>query len=205
MFINFKLRIKYVLLGFVAGYMVCFGLERMGITLLFTLLAYIVVAAALIFSVLNLHRTQSDLIKRGFFKDVVFNIAVVQNGLAFFALWVGVVCLQQFNIVLVFEADLLDQTATTISYTLLLLDLIIYFSLDNFLFTKSLRYIFAPYAGLVWYLLGVLVQHWDEEYANSIYGLVLICLTLVAIVTKAVLAINRARDEPTLGEGYQRI
>ena len=113
--------------------------------------------------------------------------------------------LERFNAVLVYNANLQDQTATTISYSILLVSFIVYFSLDNFLFTRSMRYIFAPYVALIWLLLGVLVQHWDKVYASSIYGLVLICLAVVALVAKAVLSINRARDEPTLGEGYQRI
>ena len=173
--------------------------------MMFAILTALKAAVTLTVSAVNLNRTLSDLIKRGFYKDILFNIGIVQNGPAALSLAAFVTSLEQFNAVMVYEAEMEDQTATTTCYSILFICFIVYFSLDNFLFTRSMRYIFAPYIALIWLLLGVLMQQWETVNASSSYGLVLMFLAVMALVAKTILSINRARDEPTLREGYEQI
>ena len=187
------------------GFTVSYSLGRRDFTLLFALLANLSACLTAVFAFVNLQRTYLDLLKRGFNRDVIFNVSVVQNGIGFYATWLGLVALQHLNVVFSSETRLNDVSATSICLAILVVDLVIYFALENFYFNRACRYFFAPYAVVIWFLLGVLVAHWDEAFATSIFALVVICLSLVLAVIKMVLVINRARDDPLANEGYQRL
>ena len=113
--------------------------------------------------------------------DTILTRILVLNGLCILATWTTIANLLNFGIVLQYSADVSAATVGTISLSLLTVVVAIYFSLENTILDKYVRYVFVVYPVVIWALIGVLADHWGKpgEKRNSVFALVLLLATAV--------------------------
>ena len=113
--------------------------------------------------------------------------------MAFYAAWVTVASLINLIVVLVYEAKVDQELASTIALGVLAFELVLWFILDNYVLDKYVRYTLSPYITIVIALSGCLTKNYDLDtmYRNSIFILVLLALAGVLLVTKLITMIIR--------------
>lgn len=141
----------------------------------------------------RLYQNIEFLSKNGATKEIWFIRFFIQNGMAFYAAWVTVASLINLVIVLVYEANVDQELASTIALGVLSFELVLWYILDNFVLDKYVRYTFSPYITLVIALSGCFTKNYnlDTMYRNSIFILVLLCVAAVALVSKIITLIIR--------------
>ncbi|KAF7249310.1 Protein Ycf2 [Varanus komodoensis] len=80
----------------------------------------------------------------------------VQNGIALYATWTTIATLLNFTVVLIYNGNVSDGSATVSSLCILFFELILWFYLENFLLEKYLRYTLTIYPVVILALSGTL-------------------------------------------------
>lgn len=116
-------------------------------------------------------------------EKVVANVLVI-NGIAIYATWLTFATLANFSIVLQYFAGVDAVTTGTAMLSVLTVEVVIYFALENTILDRYARYVFIVYPVLIYSLAGVLSKQWDNaDRQNPIFTLVLeiiVCLLFVA-------------------------
>ena len=141
----------------------------------------------------RLYKSLAYLTKNSAVKEIWFIRLLIQNGMAFYAAWVTVASLINLIVVLVYEAKVDQELASTIALGVLAFELVLWFILDNYVLDKYVRYTLSPYITIVIALSGCLTKNYDLDtmYRNSIFILVLLALAGVLLVTKLITMIIR--------------
>ncbi|XP_067421469.1 uncharacterized protein [Emydura macquarii macquarii] len=110
---------------------------------------------------------------------------LVQNGIALYATWTTIATLLNFTVVLVFNGNVSNKIATTTSLCILTFELVIWFSLENFVFDKYVQYTLTVYPVVIVALTGSVWKNYSPSSPtdNSVFTVVLLA---VACVTFAV-------------------
>ncbi|MGH0162880.1 UNVERIFIED_CONTAM: hypothetical protein FKN15_043818 [Acipenser sinensis] len=97
--------------------------------------------------------------------------AKVHNGLALYAAWTSVDVLVNFGIVLKYSFGLMDPAVSTAMLSILLVELIVWFLLENFVLEKYVRYTFTVYPVVILGLAGMFTRNYrfDSITTNTIY------------------------------------
>lgn len=134
----------------------------------------------------RLYQNLEILIENYASKEIWFIRLFIQNGMAFYAAWVTVASLINFVIVLEYDVNVDQELSSTIALGILSFGLVFWYILDNFVLDKYVRYTFSPYITLVIYFSGCFAKNYNLETmnTNSIFVLVLLCVTAVALVSK---------------------
>lgn len=113
------------------------------------------------------------------------------NGLLFYATWTTIASLLNLTIAVQYDADYNGLHAAYISLSLLTATLITYFVLENTIFDRFLRYVFAVYPVIIWALSAVMANKWSSSDPNgvNIFTLVLLLTTIVLTIIRIVLFI----------------
>ncbi|KAK1173685.1 hypothetical protein AOXY_G3861 [Acipenser oxyrinchus oxyrinchus] len=103
---------------------------------------------------------------------------LVHNGLALYAAWTSIDVLVNFGIVLKYSFGLMDPAVSTAMLSILLVKLIVWFLLENFVLEKYVRYTFTVYPVVILGLAGMFTRNYrfDSITTNTIY-----CGVLMAI------------------------
>ncbi|KAI4874020.1 hypothetical protein NFI96_029909, partial [Prochilodus magdalenae] len=128
---------------------------------------------------------------------------LVQNAIAAYATWTTIATLLNFAVVLQNRSVSLTNAATA-CLCLLLLEVIAWFAVENFLIEKHVRYILTVYPVIIYALIGSLSKHYDPAAPgrNAVFtgklkaGSVLLALACVLLVMRVVLVIWRHRTQP---------
>jgi len=121
---------------------------------------------------------------------------IIQNGMALYATWVTIATLLNFAIVLSYWGGLDQSVASTISLSVLLVEVLVYFVLENIVWDRYLRYTYAVWIVVIFALTGSVAGNWRAESRNSIYSAVLLALAATLFVIKIALSIWRAFKRP---------
>ena len=93
---------------------------------------------------------------------------------------------------LIYEADVSEKTAGTISLSILSATLIYYFIADiGFLDRYGGRYTLTPYFVFVFALSGILAKNYDEWERNTVFVICLLALSGVAFLIKLIFTAYR--------------
>ncbi|KAM9068941.1 uncharacterized protein ACOB8E_014331 isoform 2-T2 [Sarcophilus harrisii] len=124
---------------------------------------------------------------------------LVQNGIALYATWTTVATLLNFAIVLIYTVGVANSTSTTVVLSILLMLLVLWFYLENFLLDKYVHYILVVYPVVMIALTGNIAQHYDPSApsTNNIFTVVLLVVTSVMFLVRLGLVTCRHR--------YQRL
>ena len=117
---------------------------------------------------------------------------LVHNGIAFYATWVSIAWLLNVAMVAHYFGSLSLTDAGTLSLSLLLLEILVWFFLDIVLLDRFTRYIQSVYIVLFVATTAIVTEHWnraDEEPRNHQFALALVLLVAVLQITKIVLTI----------------
>uniref|UniRef100_H2YLM8 Uncharacterized protein n=1 Tax=Ciona savignyi TaxID=51511 RepID=H2YLM8_CIOSA len=139
-------------------------------------------------------------------KKVVWPVRiVVQNGLSTLATWLTVATLLNLVDVILYQdsfgitppikrGNLSIQNGSTVALVLLLVIILTYFVLDNFVWDRFTRFIFTPYPVLILALSGLIakLRPLDDASQNLIIASVELGLVVVALITKVSLVTYRS-------------
>ena len=106
--------------------------------------------------------------------DVILTWIFPINGLFFYATWTTIASLVNLAAALQYSpSNVSGTTSGTISLSLLLITLVVYFILENTVLYRILRYVLSVYPVIIWALTGVLSAHWGVigEERNSRFAL----------------------------------
>lgn len=148
--------------------------------------------STIIFQAVYLYR-QTELLKslQRFKIDLYLVRIVVINGFVIYATWVSIATLINFTIVLQYYADMAPENAGTIALSLLTVEVIVYFILENTILDRFTRPIVMVYPVVIWALSAALDAHWgnEDDDRNSIFTLVLLVLSVILFMTRIILII----------------
>lgn len=135
-------------------------------------------------------------------KDIWLTRILVQNGLAFYATWVSIATLLNFAIVMTYYWSVDVQVSSSVALGVLSLDIVVWFTLDTFVFDKYVRYTLTPYIVLVIALTGSVMKNFnlDTNERNSIFVAILLAIACLLLVVKLVLVAWRHRKYPIKGD-----
>ncbi|CAL9698030.1 unnamed protein product [Knipowitschia caucasica] len=121
--------------------------------------------AVIAFSCIGLHAYGAWLHK--YHRADSYRIRVlVQNGIAIYATWTTIASLVNLNIVLVTEANMSQNDAATTTLSILLVVIVTWFVLENWLLEKHVRYIVSIYPTVIYGLVGVFTKIFDPEITS---------------------------------------
>ena len=117
---------------------------------------------------------------------------IVLNGLCFYAAWSAVTVSTNLTAVIQYKLGLSAVDSATIGLTILVVQLLPYFLLENTVFDRyGFRCVFTIYPVALWSYCAILLNHWGEEGAerNVYYMLVMLILTAILIVLRISLVV----------------
>ncbi|XP_013995422.1 uncharacterized protein [Salmo salar] len=121
---------------------------------------------------------------------------LVQNGIALYTTWTTIATLINFTLVLDLSG-VAKSTAATVSLCILLVEVIGWFGIENFLLYQHVRYILTIYPVVIIALVGNVTKHYDPAApsANAIFMVVLLVISCVLLVVRVSLVIRRNRNQ----------
>ncbi|KAI4888009.1 hypothetical protein NFI96_034683 [Prochilodus magdalenae] len=131
-------------------------------------------------------------------KDLWCIRILVQNGLALYATWTTIATLINFTIVVSYEAGMSQSDAGTLSLSFLLVEVVVWFILENFVLDKHVRYILTIYPVVIVAISGNMTKNFDPSAPsrNAIYFAVLLALACVLFVLRVCLVVWRHLKRP---------
>lgn len=150
----------------------------------------------IIFSCIGL-RANGPWLRQKHPQDLICIILLVQNGIATYATWTTIATLLNFTIVLKIASDSATNAAT-ISLCILLLEVIVWFTLENFVIERHVRYILTIYPVIIYALIGNLSKHYNaaDPGRNAVFSAVLLAVTFGVLAVRVGLVVWRHRTHP---------
>nr|XP_006634472.1 PREDICTED: uncharacterized protein LOC102694756 [Lepisosteus oculatus] len=123
---------------------------------------------------------------------------LVQNGVALYATWTTIATLLNFTVVLMYNGGVSRAIAGTVSLSLLLIELVVWFALENFVLEKHVRYILTVYPVVIVALSGNMTKNFNAQSpsSNGIFIAVLLGIACVTFTVRVVLVIWRHLRHP---------
>ncbi|RUS88302.1 hypothetical protein EGW08_003940 [Elysia chlorotica] len=155
----------------------------------------VLVATSLVMTVATgasaLARYRSQLIDQGRALDVKVLTVTMVNGVSMYATWTCVATLINLGILLVYKlpTPFNSETASIVCLSILTCLLVLYTVLDSTVLKPYNRFNFAPYATIIWALIGILAENFDFGRISSIISIGLLVGASVVFVAKLVHAV----------------
>ena len=162
---------------------------------------YVTVACVLLFVFNLFHYTTIGMLVGYFYKsrskphkaDTVLTWILPVNGLFLYATWTTIASLINLAAAIQYSSSV-NVSATdcgTISLSLLLVALVVYFVLENTVLYRFLRYVLSVYPVVIWALSGALAEHWgvEGEERNSRFALGLLIVTIITFIVRIILVV----------------
>lgn len=124
--------------------------------------------------------------------DTVLTWILPVNGLFLYATWTTIASLINLAAALEYSgSDVSGATSGTVSLSLLLVTLLVYFVLENTVLYRVLRYVLSVYPVVIWALIGVLSVHWgvEGEETNSRFSLALLIIAIILFIVRIILVV----------------
>ncbi|TSO05372.1 hypothetical protein Baya_9495 [Bagarius yarrelli] len=142
-------------------------------------------------------RAHGAWIKQNHPTELCWIYVLVQNSIATYATWTSIATLLNLVVVLGIKA-MSPMNAATVALCLLLLEVIIWFAVENFVIEKHVRYILTVYPVIIFALSGSLNKHYNpaDPGRNAVFSAVLLALACVLFVIRLLLVVWRHRTDP---------
>ena len=163
------------------------------------ILCVIALYATLVAQSIHLYKQTPALLSKKTYKvDLYLTRIIVLNCIAIYAAWVSVATQLNFVIVLQYFSGTDPTTAATVALSILLVEIIVYFILENTILDRFTRFVFIVYPLFIWAFSGAVSAHWgqEEDSRNPIFTLVLLVLVIVLFVIRIILWIVFAFVRP---------
>ena len=157
-----------------------------GVTVVFAIALYSTITVQCIY----LYKQTPALMSEKKFKvDLYLTRIIVLNSIALYASWVSVATQLNFVVLLQYYTSADATTAATVGLSILLVEIIVYFILENTILDRFARFVFVVYPLFIWAFSGALSAHWgvESDNRNPIFTLVLLLLCIVLFVVRIIL------------------
>ncbi|KAI0228167.1 hypothetical protein LSAT2_021348 [Lamellibrachia satsuma] len=192
--------ILYVVFAFAlacnVSWLLIWDREYMEIALVFVDLMSCTLYICLIVSLRRLNDYGAEMVATGMRREIWMIRIFVQNGLGLFASWGSVAAMFNFAVVLKYRTGARAEVGSTVSLAIFTMEIVAWWVFDNFVFERLLRYMFTPYAVVIFSLAGIVGGTHDLFRPNSIYVMLLLALTAVLFIVKLVLVVYRHNKYP---------
>ncbi|XP_030622998.1 uncharacterized protein LOC115806441 [Chanos chanos] len=123
---------------------------------------------------------------------------LVLNGIAVYTTWTSIATLLNLAIVTDYEAGMSRSDAATLSLSLLLAEVVVWFILENFVIEKHVRYILTIYPVIIVALSGNMTKNYDaaSPSRNGIFIAVLLALACLLFAIRICLVVWRHKKRP---------
>lgn len=130
-------------------------------------------------------------------RDLLLLRLLVQNGLALYSTWTTIATLLNLCVVLDLEG-VARATAGTASLCVLLLELLGWFILENFVLDRYVRYILTIYPVVIVALLGNVTKNYQpgNPSPNTVFTVVLLVLACLLFLVRVAMVMWRTRKQP---------
>lgn len=130
--------------------------------------------------------------------DLWLHRVLIQNGVAIYATWTTIASLVNLTIVLNYDANMPHTDAATLSLSVLIVVLIVWFILENSVLDKHVRFILTIYPVVIWALTGVFLKNYNaaSPTRNNNFTAALLSIAGVLFVTRIILVIWRQIKQP---------
>ncbi len=192
--------------GFSTAWIFVWDRVRPDISLALIALIPFTLYLSIVFSVRGLSRHGLQLYQSGYDVHIRLARGMIQNGMAFYATWTTIATLLNLSEVLQIYAGVDQELSVAIILGVLSAELILYLILDWCVLERYTRYIFTPYFVLVCALSGSVVEHFDRWTVRTIFLLVLLGVSIVAMLVKLTMAgrvIQTHPDHILLAAGFK--
>lgn len=126
-------------------------------------------------------------------RDVWIVRLLVQNGLAMFAVWGSVASMFNFAVVLTYRTGARQDVSSTVSLSIFAVEIIVWWTFENFVFEQHMRYLVTPYVVLVTSIAGIVWKNHSLNTSNEILVLALLLLVITLAGAKVALLVWRRR------------
>ena len=123
--------------------------------------------------------------------DVLLTWILPVNGMFMYATWTTIASLVNLAAAVQYSHNVSGTDSGTISLSLLLAALVVYFILENTVFYHFLQYVLVVYPVVIWALSAVLAAHWGKEgeERNSQFSLGLLTVTIVLFIIRLIIVL----------------
>lgn len=150
----------------------------------------------------RLYARGSVLKREGFASEIWLVRILVQNGLATYAAWVTVATIINLDVFMNYNAGVSERISSTVSLSFLLVAIVCWFFLDNFVFDKYVRYTVTPYIVIAFALVGIIVQNWDINKSNSALTAFILATCCLAAICKIIFMLLRHINRPIFNDNF---
>ena len=121
---------------------------------------------------------------------------MVHNAWGMYGAWVTIATLLNLGIVMSYVGSVPQHVSSTVCLSILAIEAMTYFILDNFVFDPHLRYMITPYIVLHVALIGSMSKNWNPVNSNSILTLMLLIFGATLTCVKVILMVWRHKHKP---------
>ena len=123
--------------------------------------------------------------------DFIVTQVLVHNGIALYATWCTIASLLNLAMAITYYHGVHQDVASTISLVILALEVIVWFTLENTILDKYVRYTLSIYPVVIWALSASINKNWDAAKRNSIISVVLLAVAVTLFVVRIVIVVWR--------------
>lgn len=123
--------------------------------------------------------------------DFILTQVLVNNGLALYATWCTIASLINLTMAIAYFHGVDQDVACTISLVILAVEIIVWFSLENTILDKYVRYTLTIYPVVIWALSASINKNWDPAKRNSIISVILLSVACTLLVVRIAIVVWR--------------
>ena len=118
---------------------------------------------------------------------------LVNNGFALYATWCTVASLLNLTMAVSYRHGVKQDVASTISLSILAVEIAVWFALENTVLDKFVRYTLTIYPVIIWALSASIDKNWDPAKRNSIISVVLLAVACTLFVVRVIIVVWRIK------------
>lgn len=115
---------------------------------------------------------------------------LIHNGLGLYCAWVSVASLLSINKALIYVQDLTKPTAGSIILAILIIEVIVWFIVENTVLRRAAAYTVTIYPALIVALSGIVARNASSKQ-NQVLAIVALCLVVVMFIARIVMVVRR--------------
>lgn len=124
-------------------------------------------------------------------RDFILTQVLVNNGIALYATWCTIASLINLTMALAYFHGVDQDIACTISLSILAVEIVVWFSLENTILDKYVRYTLSIYPVVIWALSASINKNWNPAKRNSVISVVLLAVACTLLVIRVIVVVWR--------------
>lgn len=133
--------------------------------------------------------------------DFVLLQVLVNNGLALYTTWCTIASLINLTMAITYAHGVAQDVASTIALVILAVEIIVWFSLENTILDKFVRYTLTIYPVVIWALSASINKNWDPAKRNSIITVILLAMACTLLLVRIAIVVWRQMKQKSRAVG----